>query len=88
MKLLEKLIKVVENVLIIMFAIMAVLVFGNVILRYGFNSGIVYSEEVSRFLFVWLTLIGALIVLSPLCPHSSQILSRFCHAARAGMMTC
>ena len=63
MKLLEKLIKVVENVLIVMFAIMAVLVFGNVVLRYGFNSGIVFSEEVSRFLFMWLTLIGALIVL-------------------------
>ena len=63
MKLLGKLIKVVENVLIVMFAIMAVLVFGNVVLRYGFNSGIVFSEEVSRFLFMWLTLIGALIVL-------------------------
>ena len=44
-------------------AIMVVLVFGNVVLRYGFNSGIVFSEEVSRFLFMWLTLIGALIVL-------------------------
>lgn len=63
MRFLGKLIKVVEYVLIVMFAIMAVLVFGNVVLRYGFNSGIVFSEEVSRFLFMWLTLIGALIVL-------------------------
>jgi len=63
MKLFGKLIRVVENVLVVMFAIMAVLVFGNVVLRYGFNSGIVFSEEVSRFLFMWLTLIGALLVL-------------------------
>jgi len=36
-------------------------VFGNVVLRYGFNSGITVSEELSRWLFVWLTFLGALI---------------------------
>lgn len=63
MKILDKLVKGVEAVLVVMFGIMAVLVFGNVVLRYGFNSGIVFSEEVSRFMFMWLTLIGALIVM-------------------------
>jgi TRAP-type transport system small permease protein len=43
--------------------IMVVLVFGNVMLRYVFNSGIVFSEEVSRFVFMWVTLIGALVVM-------------------------
>ncbi len=38
---------------------MVVLVFGNVVLRYGFNSGITFSEEFSRWLFVWLTFVGA-----------------------------
>ena len=57
------LVKCVEMILIVMFGIMAVLVFGNVVLRYGFNSGIVFSEEASRFMFMWLTLIGALIVM-------------------------
>ena len=33
--------------------IMVVLVFGNVVLRYGFNSGITVSEELSRWFFVW-----------------------------------
>ena len=41
-----------------MLALMMVLVFGNVVLRYGFNSGIVVSEEMARFLFVWLTFIS------------------------------
>jgi len=60
---LDKLVKLVEWILVTMFGIMAILVFGNVVLRYGFNSGIVFSEEVSRFMFMWLTLIGALIVM-------------------------
>ena len=41
-------------------AIMVVLVFGNVVLRYAFNSGITVSEEVSRWLFVWVTFLGAI----------------------------
>lgn len=40
---------------------MVVLVFGNVVLRYAFNSGISISEELSRWFFVWMTFIGALI---------------------------
>jgi TRAP-type C4-dicarboxylate transport system permease small subunit len=42
-------------------ALMVVLVFGNVVLRYGFNSGITISEEVSRYLFIWLTFLGAIV---------------------------
>ena len=73
-----KLIRIVEWTLVVMFGIMAVLVFGNVVLRYGFNSGIVFSEEVSRFLFMWLTLIGALIVMKDNAHLGmSSVISRF-----------
>lgn len=44
-------------------AIMVVLVFGNVMLRYIANSGITVSEELSRWLFVWLTFMGAVVAL-------------------------
>ena len=44
-------------------AIMVVLVFGNVVLRYTANSGITVSEELSRWLFVWLTFMGAVVAL-------------------------
>lgn len=44
-------------------AVMVVLVFGNVVLRYAFDSGITLSEEVSRWLFVWLTFLGAIVAL-------------------------
>ncbi len=39
--------------------VMAVSVFVNVVLRYGFGSGVAASEELSRLLFVWMVLIGA-----------------------------
>ena len=44
-------------------AVMVVLVFGNVVMRYAFNSGITLSEELSRWLFIWLTFMGAIIAL-------------------------
>jgi TRAP-type transport system small permease protein len=44
-------------------AAMVVMVFGNVVLRYGFNSGITVSEELSRWLFVWMTFLGAIVAL-------------------------
>lgn len=44
-------------------ALMSLLVFLNVILRYVFNSGITWSEELSRFLFVWMVFLGAIAAL-------------------------
>ena len=52
-----------EVLIAVALAIMVVLVFGNVVLRYAFNSGITVSEEVSRWLFVWLTFLGAIVAL-------------------------
>jgi TRAP-type transport system small permease protein len=40
-------------------AVMAGCVFVNVVLRYGFGSGVAASEELSRLLFVWMVFIGA-----------------------------
>ncbi|MGF9713025.1 TRAP transporter small permease [Paenibacillus naphthalenovorans] len=39
---------------------MCILVLGNVILRYVFDSGITWSEEMSRFLFVWMIFLGSI----------------------------
>ena len=48
---------------VISLAVMVVLVFGNVVMRYAFNSGITLSEELSRWLFVWMTFMGAIVAL-------------------------
>lgn len=44
-------------------AVMVILVFGNVVARYGFNSGITISEELSRWMFIWMTFLGAVVAL-------------------------
>ncbi|MFN7857719.1 MAG: TRAP transporter small permease subunit [Acidovorax sp.] len=51
--------KISDTLMAICLAIMAGSVFVNVVLRYGFGSGIVASEELSRLLFVWMVFIGA-----------------------------
>ena len=51
----------VEAVLAALLLGMVIMVFGNVVLRYAFNSGIGVSEELSRIFFVWLTFIGAVL---------------------------
>ena len=57
------LVRSLEWLLIFILGFMVVLVFGNVVLRYGFNSGIMFSEEVSRFLFVWMVFLGSVLML-------------------------
>ena len=44
--------RLIEIVIAAFLAVMVVMVFGNVVLRYAFNSGIIASEEVSRWLFL------------------------------------
>lgn len=44
--------------------LMVLMVFGNVVLRYGFNDGLTLSEELSRWLFVWMTFLGAVVALN------------------------
>lgn len=53
----------IKVVIALLLAAMVVLVFGNVVLRYAFNSGITVSEELSRWFFIWLTFLGALVAL-------------------------
>ena len=51
--------RIAEGAMAACLGLMAVAVFVNVVLRYGFGSGIVASEELSRLLFVWMVFIGA-----------------------------
>jgi TRAP-type transport system small permease protein len=62
-KLIDAICRVFSFAMVACLALMVVMVFGNVVLRYGFNSGITMSEELSRWLFVWMTFLGALVAL-------------------------
>ena len=62
-RLLEHYCRLLEVLISIALALMVVLVFGNVVMRYAFNSGITLSEELSRWLFVWVTFLGAIVAM-------------------------
>lgn len=55
------LVRIMEIALVFLMAGMVVMVFVNVVLRYGFNTGIDFSEEMSRYFFVWLVFTGAVL---------------------------
>ena len=55
--------KTLECVLVLCLAAMSVMVFANVVLRHFFDSGINVSEELLRFMFIWLTFLGAIVAM-------------------------
>lgn len=62
-KILNTYTKTLEIIIAVLLGIMVILVFGNVVLRYGFNSGIIISEELSRWMFIWVTFLGSIAAL-------------------------
>jgi TRAP-type transport system small permease protein len=51
--------RVVEGIVIAAFLIFVAITFGQVVLRYGFGRPLTWSEEVSRYLFVWVVFVGS-----------------------------
>ena len=47
-----------EGLIAFLLAVMCLLTFTQVILRYGFNSGIIWSLEATTYCFAWLVLTG------------------------------
>jgi TRAP-type transport system small permease protein len=62
-KLINGFFKLLEFLVVAMLFAMVVMVFGNVVARYVFNDGILLSEEMSRYCFIWLTYIGAMVAM-------------------------
>ncbi|HEV7257261.1 MAG TPA: TRAP transporter small permease [Bosea sp. (in: a-proteobacteria)] len=60
-KLVSGFFRLIEAILVLCMAVMLVMVFGNVVLRLFFNTGIDLSEEMPRFAFVWMTFLGGII---------------------------
>lgn len=47
-----------ETAIAIILGLMTLITFINVVLRYGFNTGLIWGLEVTLFLFAWLVLFG------------------------------
>lgn len=55
--------RAIDVIMAIVLTAMIVLVFTNVVLRYGFSSGLRPSVELSRLGFVWIVMLGSVAVL-------------------------
>lgn len=86
-----------DLVLVMALAAMVVMTFGNVLLRYGFGEGLAFSEELSRYAFVWMTFLGAAAALRDgshlgmgsvvnRLPHAGQVMCFW--LSRATMFVC
>lgn len=53
----------IDVIMAVLLCCMIALVFANVVLRYGFSSGLRPSVELSRLALVWLVMLGAAVVL-------------------------
>ncbi len=85
----EALWKSLDVIMAVLMALMIVLVFTNVVLRYGFSSGFRPSIELSRLGFVWIVMLGSVVVLrrgehlavsefiEVLFPRAARIFARF-----------
>jgi len=71
---------------VLLLAAMVLMVFCNVLLRYGFNSGILVSEELSRYCFVWLTFVGAVLTFREHAHMGIETVVQ--RMARRGRLTC
>ena len=63
-KLINQYCRALSVLMAVSLVLMVVMVFGNVVMRYGFNSGLTLSEELSRWLFVWMTFMGGVVALN------------------------
>jgi TRAP-type C4-dicarboxylate transport system permease small subunit len=78
--------KLLEFLVVACLVAMVFMVFGNVVLRYAFNSGITISEEMSRYCFIWLTYIGAMVAMRERGHLGVDTLVK--HLPRAGKKVC
>jgi len=54
-------VRILGGVIGLLLALMVALVFSNVVARYFLNSSIAWSEELSRFMLIWLAFLGSVL---------------------------
>lgn len=62
-RMVDGLMRAIEITIMVALVVMVALVFTNVVMRYGFGKGLAVSEEISRYCFVWLIFLGAIVAM-------------------------
>ncbi len=73
-RLFDYLYKALEALIVLLLAAMVALVFANAMARYFFDYIIVVADELSRFMFIWLTFAGAAVAHRQFLHLSMQLL--------------
>jgi TRAP-type C4-dicarboxylate transport system permease small subunit len=81
-RLIDLFFRALELIVVACLIAMVAMVFGNVVMRYAFNAGIQISEELSRYCFIWLTYVGAVVAMRQHAHLGVDTLVR--HLPRAG----
>ena len=53
--------KITDNILATLLGLIVIIMFTQVLFRYAFNNSLSWTEEIAKFLFVWITFLGAAI---------------------------
>lgn len=74
--------RIIDLIMALLLAALIVLVFTNVVMRYGFSSGLRVTIELSRLWFVWVVMLGAAVMLRrgehlQLSEFSEAVMPRF-----------
>ncbi|WP_312059979.1 TRAP transporter small permease [Anaerotignum sp.] len=62
-KVINFLFRTIEILIALLLAIMIILTFANVVLRFVFHKGFAYSEEVARISFIYLVYLGSIVAM-------------------------
>lgn len=73
-RLFDHLYRVLEALIVLLLGCMVALVFANAVARYFFDYIIVVADELSRFMFIWLTFVGAAVAHRHFLHLSMQLL--------------
>ncbi|MDA3955588.1 TRAP transporter small permease [Oceanispirochaeta sp.] len=57
----DQLVRIIGGIIGLLLALMVIIVFSNVVARYFLNSSLAWSEELSRFMLIWLAFLGAVL---------------------------
>lgn len=74
--------KIFDVLVVAGMAVISLLIFTNVVLRYGFSSGIPFAVEVSRVVLVWVIFMGSVAALAKARISASTRWSSACLGGR------
>ena len=57
----DRLIRIISIIIGVLLALMVIIVFSNVVARYFLNASLAWSEEISRFMLIWLVFLGSVL---------------------------